>query len=265
MNPIGTDRQTWPEEFDIYTQSFSNRSLQVNQIAAASQMEKDITIYTDEGDKVTLSFESEKSVYYANYQGQTRQVQELGLQNAAALQMQQVAVSGEMLAMNNNSNFAIAVEGDLNDQELKEIKTALQKIDTLMTDILYRNDTARMATTTAELRQLDSLVGIEADYQYKKAEMVQQSTLSDRSETVRTKAPVDSHRRSGRRRVPIRRMLNDLIQRVKASGVKPRMFARPLKELFKDFSGHMNSPHRTSPNSDRDLRIEPYASLRATP
>jgi len=260
MNPIGTDQQTWPQGFDIYEQSFSSRSLQVSQVAAASQTTKDITIYTDEGDKVTLSFESEKSVYYAHYRGQARQVQGDRYQNGAALQMQQVAVSREMLAMSDDSTFAIAVEGNLNDQELKEIKTALQKIDALMTDIVYSNDTTQMAATTAELRELDSLAGIEADYQYTKAEMVQHAALSNESRTVRTTAPVDSHRRSDRQRMPLRRMLNDLIQMVKASGVKPRMFARPLKELFKDFSGHMNSPYRTPPDRDRDLRFEPHAS-----
>jgi hypothetical protein len=42
---------------------FLKHALQAKQIAAARPAEKNISIYTNEGDKVALSFDSEKSVY----------------------------------------------------------------------------------------------------------------------------------------------------------------------------------------------------------
>jgi len=250
MNAISTDHHCKPQLSDFYAQSFSSRSIEATQIAANSQAQKDITIYTDEGDTVTLSFESEDQIYYSNYQGQSRDVQAFGFQNAAAVQMQSVAVKQETIEIDSQRAFTITVEGDLSDQELEDIKSALQKIDTLMTDILYENDFSEVAATTAELRELDSLAGIKADYQYEKAVLVQQTQLHEESQTSRAESPAHTrHHGPKHRRMPGGRFVKELIRIVKDSGIKPQMFARPLKSLFRDFSERLpgNNKHNKPP------------------
>ncbi len=250
MNTISTDHHCMPQLSDFYAQSFSSRSLEATQITANSQAQKDITIYTDEGDTVTLSFESEDQVYYSNYQGQAREVQALGFQNAAAVQMQRIAVKQETIEIDRQRAFTVTVEGDLSDQELEDIKTTLQKIDALMTDILYENDFSEVAATTAELRELDSLAGIEADYQYEKAVLVQQTKVHERSQASQAESAAHTrHHGPKHRKMPGGRFVKDLIRIVKDSGIKPQMFARPLKSLFRDFSERLpgNDQHNEPP------------------
>jgi len=250
MNSISNDHQILPQASDFYAQSFSGRSLEATQIAASSQEQKDITIYTDEGDKVTLSFESDNKVYYSKYQGYSRQIQTLERQNAAAFQMQSVAVKQETIEIDSQRAFTIAVEGDLSDQELEDIKTALQKIDALMTDILYENDFSEVAATISQLGELDSLAGIEADYQFAKEVAVQRTELHEKSQTASNESPVHAHHRRARHRMmPGNRFVNDLIRIVKDSGIKPRMFTGPLKALFRGFSERLpdNDDHGKPP------------------
>ena len=58
MHPVDAQPQRFTQQFDMYAHVFSARAMQTTAIAASRQEQKDITIYTDEGDKVTLSFEA---------------------------------------------------------------------------------------------------------------------------------------------------------------------------------------------------------------
>jgi len=49
--------------------SSSYAEMQGTRVALASNQTRDITIYTDEGDKVTLSSKDSTLVYYSNYEG----------------------------------------------------------------------------------------------------------------------------------------------------------------------------------------------------
>ena len=263
MNPVSTQQQI-PPQFDFFTQLYCGRSMETTQVAVNDQQQKDITIYTDEGDTVTLTMESEDQLLYANYLGQSNQSQALDIQNVAVVQMQSATVRQETIEIDRQRTLTIMVEGDLSDQELADIKTALQKIDTLMTDILYHGDDSEVQATTDELRELGSLSGIEAAYQYEKTVAFQHAERQEETHTTAEKSPMRDHRHAGHHRMPGSRFIDDLVKAVKESGIKPRMFLRPLKTLFKDYSGHVaekNHHGQRGPDWMRDLQKDVFRRI----
>ena len=264
MDSVNAQLQRSPQQPDFYAQFFSGRSVETTEIAARSQAQKDITIYTDEGDKVTLAFESEDELLYANIQGHAYQAQKVGMQNAAAVQLQSVMVAQQSIALEREQSFTVTVEGDLSDQELEDIKTALQKIDSLMTDILYAGDFSEAAETTSELRGLESLAGIEATYQYATDIAVQQTEVQENALAASKESPAFHRRGHGHRRMPASRFVDDLVKIIKDAGIKPRMFLRPLKGLFKDYSGHSgHAKHAGKPHFDwvRDVQKDLFDKI----
>jgi hypothetical protein len=225
--------------------------METSAIAASRQEQKDITIYTDEGDKVTLSFEAADQLVYSEYQGQAQHAQALDMPNVATVQMQRVNVEQKTIELDRQRAFTITVEGDLNEQELADIKTALQKIDTLMIDILYAGDFSEVAETTSELRNLKSLAGIEAAYNLDTTVAVQQTKVQENTLSIREQSPLVDRRGRGHRGMPGRRFVDELVRIVKHTGIKPRMFLHPLKALFKDYSAHLgNENHASKPHAD---------------
>ena len=264
MQPVDTQPQRFTQPFDLYAHVFAERSVKATEIAANRQEQKDITIYTDEGDKVTISLEGADQLVYSEYQGRSRHVQALKMQNVAAVQMQSVNVEQKTIEFDRQRAFTITVEGDLSDQELEDIKTALQKIDSLMTDILYEGDFSEMAETTSDLRDLESLAGIEAAYNIDTRVAVQQTKVQENAQLIREEAPIIARRGRGFRGMPGRRFVDDLVKIVKHADIKPRMILRPLKALFKDYSEHLETEkHAGKPHHDwiREIREDLFDKI----
>ena len=112
MHPVDTQPQRFTQHFDIYAQIFSGRSMETTSVAANRQEQKDITIYTDEGDKVTLAFEAADQLVYSEYQGQSHHAHVSGMQNVAAIQVQSVNVEQKTIEFDRQRAFTITVEGD---------------------------------------------------------------------------------------------------------------------------------------------------------
>ncbi len=115
--------------------SSSYAEMQGTRVALISDQARDITIYTDEGDKVTLSSESSTLLYYSNYEGIFQEKSETGSTDDPGGQIanQESVAFQEMFFMEaHTSNISIAVEGDLNKEEIKDIQNVLKRMDKMM-------------------------------------------------------------------------------------------------------------------------------------
>ncbi|GEM_PF-1472421 len=143
FNPLLSNRESSNK-----TQS-SSAALQVRQSS-------DITLFTEEGDKVTLSSASRFEAGYAIYSSQ-------GVIDGKASQ-----VDAEAFSVSKASVFELSVEGDLNKQELKDIEKALKTIEKLTTDF-FSGNTDKAVDRASRIAKLDSIASFEAVLQYSKS------------------------------------------------------------------------------------------------
>ncbi|HEX9757796.1 MAG TPA: hypothetical protein VGB26_08350 [Nitrospiria bacterium] len=88
-------------------------------VSLSHQKNVDLSIVTDEGDRVTLSSASSLNLNYASY----NQLGELSQETGFAQNLD--------LNLERTKEFSISVKGDLNREELKDIQNILKKIDKL--------------------------------------------------------------------------------------------------------------------------------------
>jgi hypothetical protein len=239
MNTINTDLQTFSQPFDLFAFGAVSKAAQDTQIKADSLQQKDITVYTKEGDKVTLTLEARTQLSYSNYQGQFSQISAVGSPNAAALELQNVAVQQETLELAGARTFTVSVEGDLSEQELKDIKTVLQQIDAVMMAIL---DNGRPQSTPEDLaiKDLDTLAGAEARYYQTGNIVLQQTTYLESDLAAVRQSPSDGPKPEKHGRDLAAKIRDRLEHLIDASHVKPRHLARPLKGYFNNLFKHFS-------------------------
>ncbi len=113
----------------------------------------DVTIYTAEGDKVTLSRESQWQAKYNTYEylarGDRGVVQE---QNATLL-------------VQSSESTQYAVEGDLNDQEAADVQAALSIVENMMADFLAGRTEDAMAHN-GDFGVLASIAGVDTELEH---------------------------------------------------------------------------------------------------
>ncbi len=143
FNPLAQNKEATNR-----TQS-SSATLQV-------QQSSDITLFTAEGDKVTLSSASSFEASYATYSRQ-------GVIDGNAFQ-----VDAEAYSVSEAFVFELSVEGDLNAEELKDIKKALQTIEKLTSDF-FSGKTDKILDRAERITKLDSIASFEAVLQYSKS------------------------------------------------------------------------------------------------
>jgi hypothetical protein len=135
--------------------------LQAAQVKVSQSQTADITIVTAEGDTVTLSLGKAAESSFATYNAQG-----------------QVGGSAELLR---TSAFSIGVDGDLNREELKDIRRAIRTIQKAANDVL-RGHEEKAASRTARLANLDQIASIDADLEFHREVSVTQ--VSAQSEAV---------------------------------------------------------------------------------
>jgi len=135
--------------------------LQAAKVKVSQSQTADITIVTAEGDTVTLSSSKAAELLFATYNAQG-----------------QVGGSAEL---HRSSTFSMSVEGDLNREELKDIRRAIRTIQKAANDVL-RGHEEKAASRTARLANLDQIASIDADLEFHREVSVTQ--VSARSEAV---------------------------------------------------------------------------------
>lgn len=124
-----------------------------------------LTLVTAEGDKVTFSASSTLSASQSIY---TNQGLVQGIATRSTIQS---------FSLSESSSFEISVEGDLNAQELKDIKAAFKTIEKLSDDFFSGKADDLMASGM-KIAGLESISSFEAVIQYERSASLQQATTT---------------------------------------------------------------------------------------
>jgi len=155
----------------------SSASVQATQVKVSQSQTADITIVTAEGDTVTLSANRSAELSFTTYNAQGQAGDSSGAISAASAEFRR------------SSDFSITVDGDLNKEELKEIRTAIRTIQKAANDVLKGHE-EKAAAQTAKLAGLDQIASIDADLEFNREVSVTQVTAqSDTADVQTTQAP----------------------------------------------------------------------------
>ena len=153
IQSCGTARGCAIDPSDIRFQQTSTR---LSALSVSAEQSADITILTDEGDTVMLSSreyaEAELLTYEhfsATHSGYDRE------------EMQQVDFEA-------GSELALAVQGDLNDQEIADIQSLLSDLGAMLKAFLTGTDERNGSMEVAgELDRFESISAFKADFEYR--------------------------------------------------------------------------------------------------
>ena len=206
------------------TNLFSNYSenTTVNQ-----KQEKEITIYTEEGDRVTLSTLQQNQAVYTRNEAMGYAQRLTANQDAEVSVEQLVTQESESFKLADSRTMTLSIEGDLSDDELADIKKALSQIDRIMMQQLRGQDVLTGVDRAETLLDLETIAGIEADYSSETVAYTQQ-TASMEQHSVFDGGLTPENRFNH----PIDRMADIL----KSSRVDPPKFITPLQQLFANIS-----------------------------
>lgn len=132
-------------------------------MAASQSQHLEMELVTAEGDRVTLSLESQSrslAVQYADMHAGPNQVS---------------FRKGELFAGEQNRSMTMTVEGDLNEQEKKDLGKVLKTLKKMMADFV--NDRLKPIMAKAnQLGKLDTVAGLEVEMDYSRQVLTAEQT-----------------------------------------------------------------------------------------
>ena len=177
MNSISSYNPTFPlsssfsEEYQRYSE------LQATRVSVSESQNKDITIFTEEGDKVTLSTDQQCQAQSLTYEGLKQSITSADFQGHSISEESLAMFRREAFESKISKNISISVDGDLNKQELKDIKKAIKGIDKIMRNLLYGGDIVDATAKAAEIGDLSTIAGFEANSRYEKSVVLEKATV----------------------------------------------------------------------------------------
>jgi len=234
MDSISSTCQRDPSSWNYGDIGESHDSMQATGIFATSKVSKDITIFTDEGDKVTISYDREKQASYENLKALAYQ-KAISTNGDLALATETSAeVQAENFLFEDSNCLSISLEGDLNEQELKDVKKAINRIDKILADLLYGGDIFKAATEAKKIEGLETIAGVEADYQFETAVTIKQITATEDA-TYSNSLPEGQETAWDRNGWDaVKNVIDQMTKLVEEADVKPSRMLKPVKELFAD-------------------------------
>ena len=209
------------------TKSKFFNSSQINSASIVGEQSADITIMTEEDDKVTLSSDSQYEASLTTY-------------NSKAITNTTYTESkGRLFSFGASRQLNLAVEGDLNDQEKKEIKKVLKAIFKMMKGLFF-GKTDQITDNTRNISNLDTISKLEAEFEFKKSvTLVSQSTAKSETYLPVHKNPNNSEielTESEDGREPVSRVTDRMVQFVKDSDIKPEKLLKYVDRMFSKLS-----------------------------
>jgi hypothetical protein len=216
-NPFPSGQTTPEANYKFYNIS------QINHASIAGEESTDITIMTEEGDKVTLSSDIKIDASLTTYNSKA-------LTNTTYTEYR-----GKLFSFDVNRQLDIAVEGDLNDQEKEEIEKVLKAISEMIDDFLTGSKD-QSAENAGDFADLTTISNVEAEFEIKKSmTLVNLSSAKyaeySANQEIRepSKAKSDD---SGEDAVAVNRLTDRMLQRVKNSSIGPEKFVEPADRMF---------------------------------
>ncbi len=230
MNEINSYQPNLTARMDFNASNYSCREL--NSISMSEQQNKDITIFTKDGDKVTLSSEKQIQALYSNYSDISYQ-KFSGISDKYSMELNNYTTAvNNSFEYEKNGSFSISVEGDLDKQEMRDIKKAIKSIDKIMTNLLSGGDLSKAAKKAMKVVNLDSISGIAADYSYEKTISVEHTVIEEISTYSKEGLQKIVTQAADNEANNIMNLIDEMTGIVKDSGVKPSRMVGPIKKLF---------------------------------
>ena len=226
FNPFSADSGYTAAENCSYT------AARVSETAVAGGQSTDITIVTDEKDKVTLSFAADYQSSYATYSA------------LAASRNGYANIEGQDFNFDLSLEQSIRVEGDLNEQEIKDIKKVLKRLGRIMNNFLSGriDDVAHKAGRL--LKSMQTIDSVEARFEVaKKVAVVDQqyveATALSSFEGDRLIEPQPLPPELSHESTPIRELTDDMVAVVRASQVDFAKMSRFIDRFFRRLLGNI--------------------------
>ncbi|MDT7041022.1 hypothetical protein [Candidatus Nitronereus thalassa] len=144
-------------------QTFSKADVQ-------SQTQTGLSIVTAEGDRVTLSTN-------ASFQGTGVKYNARGIAEGQAISLRSNVLEGQT-----TSQKQITIEGDLNEQEIEDIKKIVNQVNGLRQDVISGDLNAVLANGQ-KFSTTESIASVELNIQYAERVSIQQTSLRQRSQS----------------------------------------------------------------------------------
>ncbi len=242
-----------PNAFEWYpfnTPDRSGQEIQASQslrLAAVSEVSKDITLHTREGDTVTLSMDRETvAVYGRDARIAIDQQYAVNADGDPFAHERVAAETREWFGFEASQEISVTVEGDLSREEMRDIRKALRRIDRLIANSFGPEAAGRQGHGSAGLSRLDTLAGIEVDVRQSRTILAAQSssiaTLSYGTDGQATESLVQPEEPA----VPAwQAVADEATVIVEETDIEPERFVDPLRDLFSHWARKMK--HRRSP------------------
>jgi len=165
-------------ELDGYLGSFQAEKTNIAAVSTSSQM--DIRLVTQEGDRVTISLDAKAAALYGTYQRTGVSGNNLSYQQS------------EVTAALYEREMTFTVEGDLNQDERRDIFKALKTLDRMM----HRFNEGQLKPALAganKLQRLETIAGLDASMSYEKQVLVTEQTRFAAAYSAPTIGAVPSH------------------------------------------------------------------------
>jgi hypothetical protein len=249
MNSINPYASNISQQPDFSANSSITNELLLTRVETSNQQTEDITLVTEEGDRVTISSSFQSQAVYSTYEGISQYTVSATSENLAMENTAFVLFEGETFEYENDRNFSISVDGDLNEQELKAIKKAIKTIDKIMTDILYGKNIPEALAKAAEIVNSDSIASLEANYQFEKNVYVEKSAIQE-TVTYSKDGLAENIEAPNNNELTIENPIDEMITAVKDSGVTPSKFKKPLNKLFANILNNLpGNDHQNKPRA----------------
>ncbi len=257
ISPAVSDNNSIPLLPDTYEKS--NSISKSESLTVDLQKSENISINTSEGDVVTISSYVEFHMGYYSYQNITSGNVNLSLQES------------KQFELSTEKKFSLSVEGDLNKQEIKDIKKSLRLINRIFNGY-QSGDIEKVLKNVSKIGNLDTIANLEAAIQqlssisyeqqsiaktaYSTAGEIEQNTQAAATDGLA--APVkqdnmiaeeehsgpegkDTEVSSPNIQEDVNTVTDKMAEAVKNSGEKPDKLVRSVQKLFskflKSFSG----------------------------
>ncbi len=190
---------------------YASRARQVN---ISTQANAELTVFTAEGDKVSLMASSAMQAAYASYDYQGR------------LRGQSLDFHAEELSFGATNEVALLVQGDLNAEELADIQRLVSDIEKIATGF-FAGDLDYALVQALDIGDFDSLSRFEATMV-----LTQQTSVEQLSRARSHKYDAGASQANTITAASVGRLVDEMIQMVKESPVTPGQATSTIPALL---------------------------------
>ena len=219
MNPITSYNYSTADYRSLASAGGSYSTTEFTRVTTSLEQNEDITIITAEGDKVTLSSDSQFQTTYATYEGL---VHTKG--NSASFHHENIGLEASRA-------ISISVDGNLSKEELKDIDKAVRTIEKIMRDFLS-GDIEHAIGRAMKIGKLKSISSLEANLRYERSMCLYQQLVKEVAFVPSELGEEITPRGDTVTADHVDKLTNEMIQVVRNSRIRPANLFKPIKKLF---------------------------------